>query len=193
MQSLFSRQTRPQVVECVATADNTRGPFYRANAPFRQNSLCSPSEPGAQLTLSGYVRGSPACVPLENAVLDVWQANAKGLYSNMLGLRSHDDPKAFHLRGRFRTDSGGRYQIETILPGHYSWPFRRARHIHVRLTCTGYSDLTTQLFFAGDRYLRSDHWIKPSLILQLTEEKEDDSNIRRRTTFDFVLIRSSHA
>src|SRR5438128_1476010 len=43
------------------------------------------------------------------------------------GLRAAPDPKRFHLRGRFHADSSGRYIIETVLPGHYPWPFTRGK------------------------------------------------------------------
>lgn len=175
-------------MKCAATADNVRGPFYRANAPFRQNRLCSPSEPGSPLALTGLVTGAPECVPLPNAVLDVWQANAHGLYSNMLGLRRETDSKAFRLRGRFRTDSKGHYRIETILPGHYPWPLIRARHIHFVLTCPGFNDLVTQIFFAGDPRLSKDPWVKPSLIVELGEEQSAGKS-HHTVTFDFVLKR----
>src|SRR5437016_3166869 len=108
---LFLRQTRSLMIKCFRTADNVRGPFYRANAPFRQLHLCSSFEPGLPLTLSGRVMGRLDCAPLKDAVLDVWQANARGLYSNMLGLGKSKNPKTFRLRGRFLTDSEGRYHI----------------------------------------------------------------------------------
>jgi protocatechuate 3,4-dioxygenase beta subunit len=186
----FLYQVRSIAISCFKTADNVRGPFYRANAPFRRVQLCSPSEPGPPLTLHGRVTGGPNCVPLEAAVLDVWQANGRGLYSNMLGLGSLTNPKTFRLRGRFHTDGEGRYQIETILPGHYPWPFVRARHIHFLVTCPDYADLTTQIFFAGDRRLSLDPWVKSSLITQLSEQRDHSGTIRLVGSFDFVLERA---
>ena len=178
---------RSLALRCVRTADNVRGPFYRAGAPFRETRLCPPSEPGVPLTLSGRVTGLPACAPLPDAVLDVWHASAKGLYSNMLGLGRAANPRTFRFRGRFRTHAAGQYRIETILPGHYPWPFVRARHIHCIVTCPHYVTLTTQMFFEGDPRLASDPWVKPALIIPLTAHVHPDGRFAWRGTFDIAL------
>jgi protocatechuate 3,4-dioxygenase beta subunit len=182
---------RSLAVRCVRTAENVRGPFYRAGAPFRATRLCLPSEPGGPLTLAGCVTGLPACAPLPDAILDVWHASAKGFYSNMLGLGRADNPQTFRLRGRFRTNAAGQYVIETILPGDYPWPFVRARHIHCIVTCPHYTTLTTQIFFAGDKRLASDPWVKPALIIPLREQAQPDGSLYWSGTFDFVLEQES--
>jgi protocatechuate 3,4-dioxygenase beta subunit len=135
---------------------NIRGPFYREGAPFRVD-LAEPDEPGERLTIAGRVMGLPDCEPLGAAVLDVWQANARGLYSNMLGLARRGDHGRFRLRGKIPAAGDGHYRFETIIPGHYPlWFLTRPRHIHFIVSHPRYAPLTTQLFFAGDRYLASD-------------------------------------
>lgn len=182
------RQARSLLAACTPTADNIRGPFYRRGAPFKTR-LCPPDEPGESLAMRGRVTGLPDCRPLGNAILDVWQANAKGLYSNMLGLGDPDDSKTFNLRGRIRTDHEGRYQFETILPGHYPlWLLTRPRHIHFIVTHAGYASLTTQLFFEGDKYLDRDPWVKGSLIIRLTRQLPiTGQQVRPTGVFDIVL------
>jgi catechol 1,2-dioxygenase len=183
---------RSLAIRCVRTADNICGPFYRAGAPFRETRPCLPSEPGVPLTLAGRVTGLPACVPLPDAILDVWHASAKGFYSNMLRLGRAANPQTFRLRGRFRTNAAGQYIIETILPGDYPWPLVRARHIHCIVTCPHYATLTTQIFFKGDKRLASDPWIKPALIIPLTERVQSSRSFSWSGTFDFVLVQESH-
>jgi protocatechuate 3,4-dioxygenase beta subunit len=107
----------------------------------------------------------------------------------MLGLRFIADSKRFHLRGRFRADSSGRYLIETVVPGHYPWPFTRARHIHFIIAHAGYVPLTTQVFFSGDQFLERDPWVKHELIISLREEPHTTSSSRYVGAFDFVLER----
>ena len=183
---------RSLAIRCVPTAENVRGPFYRAGAPFRERRLCLPSEPGVPLTLAGRVTGLPACAPLPDAILDVWHASAKGFYSNMLGLGRADNPQTFRFRGRFRTNAAGQYAIETIVPGYYPWPFVRARHIHCIVTCPHYVTLTTQIFFQGDQRLASDPWVKPALIIPLTAHAHPDGRLAWNGTFDIVLEPESH-
>ena len=177
--------TRTALVQCLPTVDNIRGPFYREGAPFRID-LAEPDEPGERLTIAGRVIGLPDCAPVDGAVLDVWQANAKGLYSNMFGLRWRADRERFRLRGKIRTAEEGNYRFETIIPGHYPlWFLTRPRHVHVIVSHPRYTPLTTQLFFADDRYLARDPWVKEELVIRLT--RANSSHSRWAGRFDFAL------
>jgi protocatechuate 3,4-dioxygenase beta subunit len=172
----------------LATADNIRGPFYREGAPFRVD-LAEPGEPGERLTIAGRVTGLPDCEPLDGAVLDLWQANARGLYSNMLGLARRANPRRFRLRGKIRAAADGQYRFETIIPGHYPlWVLTRPRHIHFIVSHPRYAPLTTQLFFAGDRCLASDPWVKDDLVIGLTRDASSPG--RWTGQFDIVLARA---
>jgi catechol 1,2-dioxygenase len=188
MRARLLEQGRSLLVRCVPTADNVRGPFYRSNAPFRER-LCPIDEPGEPLMVHGIVSGLPTCDPLAGAVLDVWQTNARGFYSNMLGFGNPAKPKAYHLRGRIRTAADGRYRFFSVVPGHYPlWPFTRARHIHVIVTHDRYSTFVTQVFFEGDEYRRWDPWVKDSLVVELsTPRLTSDGRRQRAAQFDIVL------
>lgn len=78
---------------------------------------------------------------------------------------------AGNLRGRYRTDSQGRYAIRTILPVSYPIPTDgpvgellaatgrhpwRPAHLHFMIEAEGYRTLVTHLFNDGDPYLDSD-------------------------------------
>ena len=186
---------RRLALACIPTAENVLGPMYRKGAPFRDR-LCPPDEPGTPLTVSGTISGAPSCEPLTGALLDVWQTNDRGLYSNLLGLNflslnflSRADPKkpgAYNLRGRMRTDDRGRYRFESVLPGRYPlWVLTRPRHIHFRVSHPGHCTLVTQLYVADDPYLGRDPWVKESLIVPL--EEDPDRPGRLRAVFDIVL------
>lgn len=167
----------------VGTASNVLGPFYRPGAPWLENPGSIVRQ--AMTAEPGVVRGTVADArdgrPVAGAVVDVWQANAEGDYSNE---DSSLDP--WHLRGRQRTDADGRYTIETIWPSHYTvkhdgpvgrllealerHPWRPA-HIHFLVEAEGYRRLVTQAYPANGRYLDDDaiDGVKPDLIVPVQD------------------------
>lgn len=184
-----TRSARALLVACVPTADATRGPLYRRRAPWRTR-LCPTDEPGEPLSISGTVITSADCRPMANALLDVWQTNARGLYSNLLGLDKPSTPRAFNLRGRLMSDANGHYQFESIIPGRYPlfWPLTRPRHIHLMVTHLQCESLTTQIYFEGDKYNRWDPWWRPSLTISLERDVVAQAGrIRHRGAFDITL------
>lgn len=163
--------------QCEETEDNILGPFYRPNAPFR-TEIADESD-GELLFLHGSVSGRDlACVPLDGALLDVWQADADGVYDNA-------SPN-FLFRGRLNTDAAGAYALQTILPGRYlNGGTYRPRHIHLRISAPGHVLLTTQLYFEGDPFIDSDPFVRPSLVVPL-EQRTDGWHAR----FDIVLAKA---
>ncbi len=165
------------------TSSNVLGPFYRLGAPWIENPGSIVRE--ASVSPAGVVRGTVVDArsgrPLVGAVVDVWQANAEGAYSNE---DSRLDP--WHLRGRQRTDAEGRYAVETIWPSHYTvkhdgpvgqllevlerHPWRPA-HIHFLVEADGYRHLVTQAYPAGGRYLEDDtiNGVKSELIVPVED------------------------
>lgn len=154
------------------TESNIEGPFFDPGSPER-TSLLEPGMQGVRLHLSGRVL-SPSCEPLAGALLDFWQADDDGAYDN----------QGFNLRGHQRADAEGRYELITIVPGHYlNGQQYRPAHIHVKVAATGYKSLTTQLYFEGDPYNGIDPFIRQSLIMPVT----DHATSERAARFDFVL------
>jgi catechol 1,2-dioxygenase len=185
----IARTARALLVACQPTADATRGPLYRRGAPWR-TTLCPIDEPGEPLSITGTVTASADCRPIADATLDVWQTNARGLYSNLLGLENPAGVGRFNLRGRMKSDSAGRYHFQSITPGRYPlfWPLTRPRHIHLIATHPDYETLTTQIYFQGDKYNRSDPWWHESLTIRLQPHVDPVSNrVGRRGIFDIAL------
>ena len=134
---------------CLPTTTDILGPYYRANAPFRSD-LTVPGDPGAILKFKGRVLNED-CNPIDNAIVDVWQANDGAIY---------DQTSAnYNYRGRFQTSATGEYEFRSIKPGWYlnGSQFRPA-HIHFRVTRQGFTELITQLYFQGDPYIANDPW-----------------------------------
>jgi catechol 1,2-dioxygenase len=187
------RGARAVLVACQPTVDATRGPLYRRGAPWRTR-LCPADEPGESLSIAGTVTAAGDCRPIADATLDIWQTNARGLYSNLLGLENPSHRGTFNLRGRMKSNQEGGYRFQSILPGRYPlfWPLTRPRHIHMTVTHPQYEPLTTQIYFEGDEYNRSDPWWRESLTIGLQQHVDSLSNrVEWRGVFDIVLQRHS--
>lgn len=131
--------------QCRVTPRDALGPFYKANAPA-QAELCAGGAGGGQiLVVSGRVLGMPDCTPLAGALVEVWQADARGDYSQV---GAKQDDAGCLLRASLRTGVDGRYAFRTVLPGEYPG---RPRHIHYRVSAQGHATLVTQLYFARER------------------------------------------
>jgi len=143
------------------------GPFWRANAPHCEDgeSIARSDTPGMPLTVRGVVRDAKGR-PLAGATVDAWQASPVGLYENQ-------DPQQcdMNLRGRFRTDSEGRFCFRTVRPAGYPVPTdgpcgellhaqrrhpNRPAHIHFMVSQPGHKVLISQVFADDDENLESD-------------------------------------
>lgn len=148
------------------TESSVLGPFYVDGAPELPVGASLVGDNGGERVL---MRGQVRAVdghPIEGALLDIWQTNAEGLYSQM-------DPRQapFNLRCRMRTDADGRYALVTVKPRYYSVPYDgpvgdllraggrhawRPSHFHVLVTAPGYRRLVTEIFADDDPYIDGD-------------------------------------
>jgi len=132
------------------TTNDILGPFYKPNAPLRQDLTFKGLE-GTIISLKGIVYKSDCVTPLKNALVEIWQANANGEYDN--------DSDDFYQRARWFTNEKGEYEFKTILPGKYlnGDQFRPA-HIHFRISEKESSELISQIYFKGDPHITNDPW-----------------------------------
>ncbi len=132
--------------QCRVTPRDALGPFYVKGAPAQSELCASGSGGGERLAVAGRVLGSQGCAPIAGALVEVWQADARGDYTQVTPGKK-DDPGCL-LRASLTTDAEGRYGYSTLLPGEYPG---RPRHIHYRVSAKGYATLVTQLYFAPER------------------------------------------
>ena len=89
--------------------------------------------------------------PVENATVDLWQANAAGKYWHPYD--PNPAPVDDNFQGWAIVPSGkdGEFRFKTVLPGAYpvSGGWVRPPHIHFKVTKKGYVELTTQMYFPG--------------------------------------------
>jgi catechol 1,2-dioxygenase len=166
------------VVDSIATEPTILGPFYVPDSPEREfgASMIEYDDGGELAVLHGAVRDESGD-PIAGVSIDVWQNAATGFYA----VQQPDSQPATNLRGVYRTDDEGRYEIRTVRPvpypipddgpvgkllrdtGRHPW---RAAHIHARLSAPGFEPLTTHVFDRDSDYLDSDtvFGVKESLI-----------------------------
>jgi hydroxyquinol 1,2-dioxygenase len=159
-----------------ATQTTVFGPFYVPPAEFPLGGNIAGHLTGRPMHVSGTVT-TAAGQPLEGAVVDIWHSDDQGFYD----LQKLDEHPEYAGRGRFRTDSAGRFHLWTVRPTAYPIPNDgpvgkmleaqgrhpfRPEHIHFMITAPGYRKLVTHIFAEGDRYLDSDvvFGVKQSLV-----------------------------
>ena len=123
-------------VACVLTPEQTEGPYYIPNERVRRN--ITDGHPGTPLTLRLAVVDAATCRPIKGAAVDVWHADALGVYSGVQG------NTGTFMRGIQRTDAKGLAVFRTVYPG---WYRGRTVHIHVKVHVGGSVVHTGQLYF----------------------------------------------
>jgi len=100
---------------------------------------------GQHIILTGRV-AEDGNVATRNAILEIWQADANGVFRHPLDPRSSEADPGFFGWGRARTDPEGRYRFRTVLPGRYG---ARRPHVNLMVLAIGLSRrLVTTVFFA---------------------------------------------
>jgi protocatechuate 3,4-dioxygenase beta subunit len=125
-------------VACVLTPEQTEGPYYIPKEKVRRN--ITEGRPGTALTLRLQVVSASTCKPIKGAAVDVWHADAAGIYS---GFGQGAGNRTF-MRGIQRTNANGIAVFRTVYPG---WYMGRTVHIHVKVHLGGRVVHTGQLYF----------------------------------------------
>ena len=125
-------------VACILTPEQTEGPYYIAGEKLRRT--ITDGHPGAPLLLRTTVVDASTCRPIKNAAVDIWHADAAGVYS---GFGSGASSRTF-MRGIQRTNAKGVAEFRTVYPGWYQG---RTVHIHVKVHVGGNVVHTGQLYF----------------------------------------------
>lgn len=153
---LFERGAMAEALEAtrVRTPEVTEGPFYPDHLPLDTdndllivNDSITPAV-GVVTHLGGRILDAHGD-PVRNALIEIWQVDAKGSYLHSHGINreSGERDKNFQGYGRFMTGSTGEYYFRTIKPVRYPG---RTPHIHVKVHVKGRETLTTQFFNAAE-------------------------------------------
>src|SRR5437660_2065681 len=195
-------------VGCGTQGARSQGPSPAASCPITDGSWQAGADhapagtpsvvklgPGMDLTpnamtLAAAARGTPmrvtgvvysrTCRPLAGVSIRALQTNGDGEYGPVVG----DQPGACcYLQGLVLTDGAGRYELDTVRPGHYkgAYPAPPA-HIHISVSHLGSGHLETELQFAGDPGLKNG---RPDPGVPVKPTREADGTLH--ALFDIVL------
>jgi protocatechuate 3,4-dioxygenase beta subunit len=102
---------------CVLTAKQVEGPFY---FPSPERSNIVEDKIGKPFQLKMQIVGHPDCMPIKNAVVEVWQADAEGNYSGYPEEISRDEWKLFMFFGKHaEKKENGEYTVKPTTASKY--------------------------------------------------------------------------
>ena len=138
----------------IATPSQTVGPFFHLALDRAEwADLTKDGPAGERVVVEGRLTDGDG-VPVADACLELWQANAAGRYAHPDDTRT-DKPLDPHFRGfgRVSTDAEGGFRFTTIRPGPAPGAGNalQAPHIAVALFARGLlKPLYTRIYFDGD-------------------------------------------
>ena len=157
------------------TPKQTEGPFYPDKLPLdTDNDLLIINENSVQgigeiTQLTGRVltqNGSP----LNNAKVEIWQVDNKGIYMHSKDPKVKNKDANFQSYGRFLTNSKGEFFFRTIKPVQYKTGIFRTPHIHIKVTRKNKVLITSQLYVKGEPLNQKDRIWK-----SIKDKKAQDS------------------
>jgi len=147
-----------------ATTSQTVGPFFSIGFAERSHAeLAGPGVEGTLVTIEGrVVDGDGKTVP--DAVIEVWQANARGKYAHEEDGPANAGADGFSGFGRIPTDENGEFRFTTVKPGAVAAPDAdgaagkmQAPHIVVSVFMRGLlRRLVTRIYFPEDAALHAE-------------------------------------
>jgi protocatechuate 3,4-dioxygenase beta subunit len=136
---------------CAITPSETAGPYpdrlgMLTNSAFHRRDVTE-GKPGLPLTLTlTIVNANANCAPLSGLLVEIWQCDAGGNYSEYSQPGFNGVGQTFQ-RGLQTTDASRQVTFTTVYPGWYAG---RATHIHVDVYRNSATVKTTQIAFPED-------------------------------------------
>ncbi|MEO7039706.1 MAG: protocatechuate 3,4-dioxygenase subunit alpha [Gemmatimonadaceae bacterium] len=170
------------------TPFQTVGPFFAICLSVEGCArIATENAIGRHITIEGTVRDGDGA-PIPDALVEIWQANAAGKYSHPDDHQSKPLDPNFTGYGRAPTDDGGRFAIETVMPGRVPGidGALQAPHLLLGILARGIlTRLVTRVYFGDEPSTPDD------AILQLVSAERRATLIARARgddTYDFDLV-----
>jgi protocatechuate 3,4-dioxygenase alpha subunit len=136
------------------TPSQTVGPFFGyALSREGHEVLVTNATIGERIVIEGRVLDGDGA-PLDDALIEIWQANAAGRYNHANDRQEKSLDPTFHGFGRCPTDKDGRFHFRTIRPGPVPGPGNtlQAPHINVTVFARGMlKQLVTRIYFESEK------------------------------------------
>ena len=141
-------------MDLITTGSQTVGPFFHLGCsdPFSVPVIAGLLVEGEHIKLICTSHDAEGTF-LPDAMIEIWQANAKGKYNHPEDMQDKAVDPDFCGFGRLASDKSGVCGFETIKPGRVpSWTdVRQAPHFAISVFARGIlKRLTTRAYFAGD-------------------------------------------
>ncbi|RMH40900.1 MAG: protocatechuate 3,4-dioxygenase subunit alpha [Alphaproteobacteria bacterium] len=172
------------------TPSQTAGPYVHIGCvpSFAGITGVYPEDPGARMvddstrgeriTIVGQVIDATG-TPLRDALVEIWQADAEGLYPSPAEPRGTADPH-FTGWGRQPTDAEtGLFRFDTIRPGRVPWPDGRlqAPHVNFWIVARGINiGLSTRMYFPDEPAANADD----PVLNMIEQESRRETLVARR-------------
>lgn len=136
-----------------ATTSHTVGPYYHIGLTWlNREALANAETLGERIAISGQVLDGNGDV-VNDAMLEVWQANAAGKYDHPEDEQDKPVDPSFEGFGRVPVDAEGRFRFTTIKPGCVPGlnGTTQAPHLVVLVFARGLvKHLLTRIYFDGE-------------------------------------------
>jgi protocatechuate 3,4-dioxygenase alpha subunit len=135
------------------STSQTIGPYLRIGLEWMViEDLAPQGVAGERVRIEGKVVDADG-KPVNDAAVEIWQANSHGKYASPEDLQDRPVEQAFRGYGRSLTDDAGNFRFRTIKPGRVPGPDGKpqAPHLTVTIFMRGLlKQLQTRMYFPDD-------------------------------------------
>ena len=173
----------------IQSPSQTVGPYFaqgllREGDQVFTNVLVSENTEGERIRIKGCVIDAEGR-PIEDAMIEIWQANSHGRYHHPLDEQDKPLDPEFRGHGRASTDIKGNYRFETIKPGAVpgSSNTSQAPHINVIVFARGMlSHAFTRIYFEDEATNQDD-----PVLMSIEDPAHRNTLIARREEVNGVI------
>lgn len=169
-------------MDFVPSSSQTIGPFFHVyfNEKGVAGSIAEPQAKGVRIRLACRAIDGDG-EPIPDAMIELWQADAAGIYNHPDDPRRNQADPAVMGFGRLPTNDDGVCEFQTIVPGHVPGWNRALQAPHINVTIFGrglLKGLSTRIYFAGNSANQDDP------VLALVPSDRRDTLMARQNSHD---------